>query len=36
MYKNVYDREFGPENFEKTDSYGVKNDEISSLNWLRA
>ena len=35
MYKNMHDGEFGSENHERTDNYGVKKDEMSSLNWLR-
>ena len=35
-YNNAYDGEFGPGTYEKTDSYGVRNDEMSSLKCIRS
>ena len=34
-YRNAYDGEFGPGAYERTDSYGVRNDEMSSLKCIR-
>lgn len=34
-YKNAYDGEFGQGTYERTDSYGVRNDEMSSLKCIR-
>ncbi|HEX9261938.1 MAG TPA: beta/gamma crystallin-related protein [Candidatus Bathyarchaeia archaeon] len=34
-YANAYDGEYGPGVYERTDRYGVKNDEMSSLKCIR-